>query len=223
MVEIKNLHTQWDSLSIDFSALIEENSMFVITGVSGSGKSTVLRMISGLLPAGKNAEILLNGENVALKKPGRRKIGMVFQTPALFRHMRVIDNASYALAARGVSRKERHRIASEWLEHFELAGFERRWPDSLSGGEAQRVAIVRTLIAEPDLVLFDEPFSALDLPLRQKLGSLLREWQKSYHFTGILITHDLNEAKNLGDKITVMRHGQQIWTGLPSDFSEERL
>jgi len=219
----ENLHMDWESVSIDFSGGVDRGKMLVIVGHSGSGKSTILKMMAGLLPPGKNARITLDGADITKTPAGKRHIGMVFQSPALFSHMRIVDNAAYSLAAAGMRRKERYEKASEWLSRFGLSGFEKRWPDSLSGGEAQRVSLVRTLIAEPRLVLFDEPFSALDAPLRKKLSEELRQWQKELGFAGIVVTHDIEEARALGDEITVMKAGKQVWSGLPADFEESLL
>lgn len=222
-ITIENVHMHWDSLDISFSTQVDKGEMLVITGPSGSGKSTILRMIAGLLPAGDGATVFVNGANVTDEAPGRRSLGMAFQSPALFQHMNVVDNASYALVSAGMSRREARAKASEWLEKFGLSAFEKRMPDSLSGGEAQRVSLVRTLIAEPALVLFDEPFSALDAPLRKKLGAEIRQKQKELGFAGIMVTHDIEEAKALGDVIVVLKEGRETWRGGAAQFEEELL
>ena len=207
--------------------------MLGIAGRSGSGKSTVLRLIAGLLEPdktghGQNTVLMLDGRNLLSVKPARRGVGMVFQAAALFPHMRVDDNVAYGLRCLsrlrgGLSKKQSRLRAAEFLERFGLEGFAERYPDSLSGGEAQRVSLARTLIVQPDLVLFDEPFSSLDAPLRKKLAADIRSLQKKIGFTGIMVTHDIEEAKFMCDLITVLRCGKQIWTGKPENFSEELL
>ena len=207
--------------------------MLGIAGRSGSGKSTVLRLIAGLLEPdktghGQNTVLTLDGRNLLSVKPARRGVGMVFQAAALFPHMRVDDNVAYGLrclsrSRGGLSKKQSRIRAAEFLERFGLEGFAERYPDSLSGGEAQRVSLARTLIVQPDLVLFDEPFSSLDAPLRKKLAADIRSLQKKIGFTGIVVTHDIEEAKSMCDLITVLRCGKQIWTGKPQDFGEEIL
>ena len=207
--------------------------MLGIAGRSGSGKSTVLRLIAGLLEPdktghGQNTVLMLDGRNLLSVKPARRGVGMVFQAAALFPHMRVDDNVAYGLRCLsrlrgGLSKKQSRLRAAEFLERFGLEGFAERYPDSLSGGEAQRVSLARTLIVRPDLVLFDEPFSSLDAPLRKKLAADIRSLQKKIGFTGIMVTHDIEEAKSMCDLITVLRCGKQIWTGKPENFSEELL
>ena len=207
--------------------------MLGIAGRSGSGKSTVLRLIAGLLEPdktghGQNTVLTLNGRNLLSVKPARRGVGMVFQAAALFPHLRVDDNVAYGLrclsrSRGGLSKKQSRIRAAEFLAEFGLEGFAERYPDSLSGGEAQRVSLARTLIVRPDLVLFDEPFSSLDAPLRKKLAADIRSLQKKIGFTGIVVTHDIEEAKFMCDDITVLRRGSQIWTGKPQDFGEEIL
>ncbi|MBQ8353754.1 MAG: ABC transporter ATP-binding protein [Spirochaetaceae bacterium] len=222
-LEIQNLHMDYENISIDFSATLEKGKTLAIVGHSGSGKSTILRMIAGLLPSGKNAKIHLDNKDITKLPPNKRDIGMVFQSPCLFEHLKIIDNATFALDCKGMSKKQRQEIGKDWLKRFGLDSMENRLPHTLSGGEAQRVSLVRTLIAEPKVVLFDEPFSALDAPLRKKLTADLSTWQKELGFTAILVTHDIEEAKKLGDKIIVMKAGKMIWEGKPEDFVEELL
>ena len=222
-LEIENLHMDYENISIDFSATLEKGKTLAIVGHSGSGKSTILRMIAGLLPSGKNAKIHLDNKDITKLPPNNRDIGMVFQSPCLFEHLKIIDNATFALDCKGISKKQRQEIGKDWLKRFGLDSMENRLPHTLSGGEAQRVSLVRTLIAEPKVVLFDEPFSALDAPLRKKLTADLSTWQKKLGFTAILVTHDIEEAKKLGDKIIVMKAGKMIWEGKPEDFVEELL
>ena len=222
-LEIENLHMDYENISIDFSATLEKGKTLAIVGHSGSGKSTILRMIAGLLPSGKNAKIHLDNKDITKLPPNKRDIGMVFQSPCLFEHLKIIDNATFALDCKGISKKQRQEIGKDWLKRFGLDSMENRLPHTLSGGEAQRVSLVRTLIAEPKVVLFDEPFSALDAPLRKKLTADLSTWQKELGFTAILVTHDIEEAKKLGDKIIVMKAGKMIWEGKPEDFVEELL
>jgi len=222
-LEIQNLHMDYENISIDFSATLEKRKTLAIVGHSGSGKSTILRMIAGLLPSGKNAKIHLDNKDITKLPPNKRDIGMVFQSPCLFEHLKIIDNATFALDCKGISKKQRQEIGKDWLKRFGLDSMENRLPHTLSGGEAQRVSLVRTLIAEPKVVLFDEPFSALDVPLRKKLTADLSTWQKKLGFTAILVTHDIEEAKKLGDKIIVMKAGKMIWEGKPEDFVEELL
>ena len=222
-LEIQNLHMDYENISIDFSATLEKGKTLAIVGHSGSGKSTILRMIAGLLPSGKNAKIHLDNKDITKLPPNKRDIGMVFQSPCLFEHLKIIDNATFALDCKGISKKQRQEIGKDWLKRFGLDSMENRLPHTLSGGEAQRVSLVRTLIAEPKVVLFDEPFSALDAPLRKKLTADLSTWQKELGFTAILVTHDIEEAKKLGDKIIVMKAGKMVWEGKPEDFVEELL
>ena len=205
---------------------MEKGEVVVILGPSGCGKSTLLRCINGLETI-QGGEILLDGEVISNRKKDmnlvRQKIGMVFQNHALFSHLRVDDNVSYGLVSKGIRKKDARKMASDFLTLFGLAGFEKRMPDSLSGGESQRVSLARTLIVRPKLVLFDEVFSALDAPLRKKLSALILELKNSFKFTGIMVTHDIEEAKRLSDKIILIKKGKLIWQGKPDEFSEKML
>lgn len=219
----ENLKQNFDSIDIDVSFECEEKTMTCIVGPSGSGKSTVLRLISGLNKPCAEQKLVLDGKNINFLSPEKRGIGMVFQSHSLFNHLRVEDNVAYGLVSKGMKKKEARKLAVEFLKSFELEGFEKRWPETLSGGEAQRVALARTLITKPKLVLFDEPLSALDAPLRKKLAALIKKLQKDFGFTGIMVTHDINEAKTVSDKIILMKNGKIFWDGKTDDFDETLL
>ena len=200
---IKNLHKTWDSVTVDFSLECDKGTMTCLLGSSGSGKSTILNIISGLEEndKGYDLEIELDGHRIENVAPRLRGVGMVFQSGALFNHMNVVDNVAYGLISKGMKKKAARKAASEYLSHFNLSGFDKRMPQTLSGGEKQRVALARTLITEPKLVLLDEPFSALDTDLRVRLAQQLKQWQKEIGFTAIMVTHDEKEAKTVADKI----------------------
>jgi ABC-type Fe3+/spermidine/putrescine transport system ATPase subunit len=203
----RGLQKTWESAKIVFSLDAQKNSMTAIAGPSGSGKSTALNLIAGLTQSEGNPILRLEGKDIARLPPGKRGIGMVFQTPALFWHMRIDDNVAYGLRSRGESKKESRKKASAWLEKIGLGGFEERFPETLSGGEAQRVQLARVLIVEPRLVLFDEPFSALDFSLREKLIKEIAALKAQTGWTGILVTHDITEARALCDRIVHIENG----------------
>ena len=226
----ENLRLDWGEFHLDVSFACEKGTMTSIVGPSGSGKSTVLRLISGLEKQKKQAnelnntlKIMLDQKDISNLAPAQRGIGMVFQKSALFTHMRVDDNVAYGLRSQGIGKKESREIAAEFLKKFNLEGFGSRSSETLSGGEAQRVALARTLITKPHLILFDEPLSALDAPLRKKLADEIRTLQKEFGFTGIMVTHDLAEAKAVSDKIILMKSGKLVWQGDAEDFSADML
>lgn len=222
----ENLHKKFDSVEIDVSFACEKQTITSIVGPSGSGKSTILKLISGLEKSDekeKAGKIILAGNDITNLPPAKRGIGMVFQSHSLFNHMNVADNVSYGLVSAGIKKRGARKMAAEFLKSFTLEGFEKRMPDTLSGGEAQRVALARTLIVRPELVLFDEVFSALDAPLRKKLSELILELKSKFGFTGIMVTHDIDEARRLSDKIILIKKGKLTWQGKPSEFSEEML
>ena len=202
---VKNIHKSWESVTIDFSLECDKGTMTCLLGPSGCGKSTILNIISGLEKNDPNwqsrLEIELDGQRIESLPPRERGVGMVFQSGALFNHMNVVNNVAYGLISQGIKKKEALARASAFLPEFGLEGFDRRMPQTLSGGERQRVALARTLIIQPKLVLLDEPLSALDADLRKRLALQIREWQQTLGFTAIMVTHDENEAKTLSDKI----------------------
>lgn len=208
---------------IDASFEVEAGEIFVVMGLSGSGKSTLLRMLNGLLEP-TAGHVRFDGQDLtalgdrALRELRSKKISMVFQHFALFPHRSVRDNAAYGLSVQGVPRAERGRRADEALALCGLAGWEDSWPDELSGGMQQRVGLARALATDADLLLMDESFSALDPLIRRDMQDQLLELQKTLKKTIVFITHDLNEAMRLGDRIAVMRDGRIVQTGTAEDI-----
>ncbi|WP_310724220.1 glycine betaine/L-proline ABC transporter ATP-binding protein [Streptomyces sp. N2A] len=208
---------------IDASIEVDEGQIFVVMGLSGSGKSTLLRMLNGLLEPTAGT-VRIDGQDLTslsdkeLRAVRSRKISMVFQHFALFPHRSVLENAAYGLEVQGVPRAERERRATEALELTGLKGWEKSWPDELSGGMQQRVGLARALATDADLLLMDESFSALDPLIRRDMQDQLLELQKTLKKTIVFITHDLNEAMRLGDRIAVMRDGRIVQTGSAEDI-----
>ncbi|MFJ4877606.1 glycine betaine/L-proline ABC transporter ATP-binding protein [Streptomyces sp. NPDC088745] len=208
---------------IDASFSVEPGQIFVVMGLSGSGKSTLLRMLNGLLEP-TSGRVLFDGQDVTALSPKdlrdvrAKKISMVFQHFALFPHRSVLENAAYGLEVQGVPRAEREERAHEALEMAGLKGWEKSWPDELSGGMQQRVGLARALATDADVLLMDESFSALDPLIRRDMQDQLLELQKTLKKTIVFITHDLNEAMRLGDSIAVMRDGRIVQLGTAEDI-----
>ena len=208
---------------IDASFTVQKGEIFVIMGLSGSGKSTVIRMLNGLLEP-TAGDVVVQGENVTtasasqLRDIRRRSISMVFQHFALLPHRTVLDNAAYALEIQGVGATERRERAREILDKVGLGDRADAMPDELSGGMRQRVGLARALTAGTDIMLMDEAFSALDPLIRREMQEQLVELQRELGRTIIFITHDLNEAMFLGDRIAVMRDGRIVQNGTPEEI-----
>ena len=204
---------------IDASFEVEPGKIFVVMGLSGSGKSTLIRMVNGLLSP-TYGSVVIDGVNVteargeALRKVRREKVSMVFQHFALMPHRTVGENAAFALEIQGMSRADREKRANEALAMVDLDGWGGSMPDELSGGMRQRVGLARALAAGTDVMLMDEAFSALDPLIRRGMQDQLVELQDKLDKTILFITHDLNEAMRLGDRIAMMRDGriEQIGT-----------
>ena len=199
---------------------IPANEIFTLLGPSGCGKTTLLRCIVGL-ETPDEGEIRIGGEVVWSKKKGiaippeKRGLGMVFQTYAIWPHMSVFDNVAYPLQIRGVSKKAIAEKVTKVLRFVQLEGVEKRSATRLSGGQQQRVALARALVAEPKVILFDEPLSNLDAKLREETRKELRTFLGALKITGIYVTHDRVEALALSDSIAVMRSGKIIEIGTP--------
>lgn len=201
---------------------VDPGEVFVVMGLSGSGKSTLVRMLNRLHEptAGR---ILIDGEDIGaldadrLRDLRRRKVSMVFQHFGLLPHRRIVDNVAFGLEIQGVERAERLRRAHEVLEIVGLAGWASSYPDELSGGMQQRVGLARALATDPEIMLFDEPFSALDPLIRRDMQDEVLRLQRELRKTMIFITHDLMEALKLGDRIAVMKDGRFVQVGTPEE------
>ena len=207
----------------DATFSVGEGEIFCIMGLSGSGKSTLVRHINRLIEP-TDGLVLFKGENVSALDAGQlrnlrsAKIAMVFQHMALLPHRNVRDNAAFALELRGVHRKARAEVAERALQMVELEGWENHYPDELSGGMKQRVGLARALAADPEVLLMDEPFSALDPLIRRQLQDQFLELSKRMRKTTVFITHDLDEAIRLGNHIAIMKDGRLVQIGTPEDI-----
>ncbi len=199
-LQVIDIKKRFDKKEISASFNLEKNKALALLGPSGCGKTTVLKIIAGLLEA-DSGKIILDGKDITKMPAGERAIGMVFQDYALFPHLSVEDNISYALVSRGMNKKKARTEIKNLIELFNLRGLEKRKPTLLSGGEKQRVSLARSLAAKPELILFDEPLSALDADLRIKLRKELRQRQQELGYTAIYVTHDKDEAEELADDI----------------------
>ncbi|MFD3269300.1 glycine betaine/L-proline ABC transporter ATP-binding protein [Paenibacillus dendritiformis] len=202
---------------------VEPGEIFVIMGLSGSGKSTLVRMLNRLIEP-TDGDIWLKDRNISklneseLREVRRKTIGMVFQKFALFPHRTVLDNAAYGLEIQGMAKEERYRKAREALGLVGLDGWEQKYPDELSGGMQQRVGLARALANDPDVLLMDEAFSALDPLIRRDMQDELLALQQKMHKTIIFITHDLDEALRIGDRIALLKDGKLIQIGTPEQM-----
>ncbi|MCY1140035.1 glycine betaine/L-proline ABC transporter ATP-binding protein [Actinoplanes sp. Pm04-4] len=207
----------------DVSFDVRPGEVFVVMGLSGSGKSTLVRCLTRLIEP-TSGEISIGGESVRamgpkrLRELRRRQVAMVFQHFGLLPHRQVLDNVAYGLEIQGVPRAERHRRASETLALVGLEGQERQFPDQLSGGMQQRVGLARALATDPEVLLFDEPFSALDPLIRRDMQDEVRRLHAEVGKTLVFITHDLAEALTLGDRIAVLRDGELVQVGTPEEL-----
>ncbi len=203
----------------DLSLSIAPGCFQALLGPSGSGKTSVLMSVAGFLTL-DSGRILVNGQDISRRKPEARNFGMVFQGYALFPHLSVLDNVAFSLRARGVAKAERNRRAGEAIDMVRLSGLEARLPRELSGGQQQRVALARAIAFQPDLLLLDEPLSALDRQLRGDLQSELRALQRKTGLTCLYVTHDQDEALSMADAVAVMKGGRIIQSGTPHALYE---
>ncbi|RLL45009.1 glycine betaine/L-proline ABC transporter ATP-binding protein [Oceanobacillus piezotolerans] len=202
---------------------VEEGEVFVIMGLSGSGKSTLIRLINRLIEP-TSGSILIDGQDLSkmdknsLREVRRKKLSMVFQQFALFPHRTILENAAFGLEIQKVSKEEREKKAKEALELVGLGGYLHQKPSQLSGGMQQRVGLARALANDPKVLLMDEAFSALDPLIRKEMQDELLDLQSSMQKTILFITHDLDEALRLGDRIALMKDGSIVQIGTPEEI-----
>jgi glycine betaine/proline transport system ATP-binding protein len=207
----------------DASMNINPGEIFCVMGLSGSGKSTLVRHVNRLLEP-TDGKITVNGEDImamapdTLRKYRNRHISMVFQNFGLMPHRSVLDNVAMPLEIRGINKNERIEIAERTIDLVELTGWGNKFAHELSGGMQQRVGLARALAADPEILLMDEPFSALDPLIRRQLQNEFMKLASQMNKTTVFITHDLDEAVRIGDRIAIMRDGRVVQTGTPEDI-----
>lgn len=212
-----NLKKKLQGFELDVSWCVGQE-LAVLFGYSGSGKSLSLRMIAGLVRPDEgrvvlNGSVVFDSETETWVSPQERNLGFVFQDLALFPHMTVLKNITYGL--RGLSKEERHERAMEFINRFHLQGLAKRLPREISGGQRQRVALARALVRRPNALLLDEPFSALDLPLKTELWGLLEDVRKQLRIPIVVVTHDPVDARDLADHLIVYRAGRVLRSDIP--------
>jgi len=202
---------------------INQGEIFIIMGLSGSGKSTLVRHLNRLIEP-TDGEVIVDGTNILnfdkteLLNFRRKKISMVFQKFGLLPHKTVLANVAFGLSIQGVSKDEQKTIATTWLEKVGLENDADSYPRQLSGGMQQRVGLARALATDPEILLMDEPFSALDPLIKRDMQKVLLKLQQSLHKTIVFITHDLDEALHLGDRIAILKDGELIQCDRPQEI-----
>ena len=201
---------------------IEKGKFYTLLGPSGCGKTTILRIIAGFTDV-SNGKVTLNGADVTNLPPNKRKVNTVFQDYALFPHMNVFENIAFGLRLKKTPENIIKEKVADALKMVQLSGYENREISQMSGGQQQRVAIARALVNEPEVLLLDEPLSALDLKLRTDMQYELRELQQRLGITFIFVTHDQEEALAMSDEIFVMSKGEIVQSGTPVDIYDEPI
>lgn len=227
-VRFKNVKKNFGSTKVikDFSFEIEDGEFIAFLGPSGCGKTTCLRMVAGL-EKNSSGSIFIGDRKVSDPEAGvnippeKRHVGMVFQSYAVWPHMNVFDNVAYPLKVSAVEKAEVKKRVEKILETVELSGLERRMPNQLSGGQQQRVALARGLVAEPDVLLLDEPLSNLDAKLRGKMRQDIRKIQQDLKMTVIYVTHDQIEATEMSDRMVIMNQGEIVQAGTPKEVQSQ--
>ncbi|MGA9288407.1 MAG: ABC transporter ATP-binding protein [Anaerobacillus sp.] len=216
LLQCKNLTKKYSNTFIlqELSFHLSKGEHFTVVGPSGCGKTTLLRCLAGLEDV-NGGEIWLGNKSIVGKKPEDRSVVLMFQDSLLFPHLTVLENVTYGLKRKKISRKDRVKQAERMLEKVKLNQWINTYPNELSGGQKQRVSLARALVLKPELLLLDEPFSSLDASLRESLRGEVRELLREENITSLFITHDRDEAIEMGDRLAVMNEGHFIQIGLP--------
>ncbi len=221
MISVRNVTKRFgefvalDGVSVD----VESGALLALLGPSGSGKSTLLRVIAGL-ERPDTGDVFISGREATRLRPQERGVGFVFQHYAPFKHMTVADNVAFGLTVRKRPKAEISARVHELLELVQLEGLGKRYPAQLSGGQRQRMALARALAVEPEVLLLDEPFGALDARVRQELREWLRRLHDEVHVTTVFVTHDQEEAMQIADEIVLLNRGTIEQIGSPQDLYE---
>lgn len=223
LIELKNVKKSFDGVTNvieDFTLEVKKGEFVTFLGPSGCGKTTILRMIGGFdIPT--EGTILLDGKDISKLPPNMRPVNTVFQKYALFPHLNVYDNVAFGLKLKKMDKKERDEKVKKALEMVDLEGFEKRSIHTLSGGQQQRIAIARAIVNEPEVLLLDEPLSALDAKMRKEMQIELKNMHKKLGITFIFVTHDQEEALTMSDKVVVMADGEIQQVGTPEEIYNE--
>lgn len=219
IIQLKNISKKFDDTEVlkDFDLSINQGEFVTLLGASGCGKTTILRLIAGLEKVDQG-KIFIDEKDVTDLEANKRNVNMVFQSYALFPFMNVADNVGYSLKIRKVNKEEIKRQVEKALAMVQLKGYEKRMPGQLSGGQKQRVAIARAIVNKSEILLLDEPLSALDASLRQQMQTELKQLQRELGITFVYITHDQEEALNMSDRIVVMNQGKIEQIGTPEEI-----
>lgn len=226
-IEIDHISKHFGETSVlnNVSLEIQTGELVALLGPSGSGKTTLLRIIAGLeFPDEGSGKILFHNHEVTFKSAYARKAGFVFQHYALFNHLNIADNIGFGLKVKPRAdrpdKQTREQIVNELLEKIQLDGYGKRFPSQLSGGQRQRVALARALAVNPQVLLLDEPFGALDAKVRKELRRWLREFHDSIKLTTLFVTHDQDEAFELADRVVILGDGEIQQVGTPKELRE---
>lgn len=218
-IELKNINKSFGDFqaSKNVSFGIEKGKMIALLGPSGSGKTTILRMIAGLEKQ-DSGDVYINNKVVNDISPNERRVGFMFQNYALFPWLNVRDNIAYGLKIQKKSKAEKNARVKELLELVSLPGLEKRYPDQLSGGQRQRIALARALAPNPEVLLLDEPFAAIDAKIRKELRTWLRQTIEKEGVTTVFVTHDKEEAVEVSDEIIVTNEGRIEQIDTPAEI-----